>query len=152
MENRNSYSREGFIKELGHVRKIELANLIMDNASVDEMNEAGFSKISIQEMATQIKKNVVGYGDLKIEFSMTEEEKEERAAKIAAANTEAEKKSEDDNQVFVPDQTAGNEETIPEVDSNAPGTDPNYDETLGGNKTEHDSAENIIEEDNQPKG
>lgn len=178
MENRNSYTREAFIKELGHARKIELANMVMDGASIEDMNAAGFSRINIQEMYMQVKNNVTGFEDIQFNVPRTPEEEAARDEQVetANANAAAEKKSED--QASVPGQIAG-EATVPEpaapevpanpdvvrepatepvapegaevtpaVDAAAPGTDQNYDETLGGNKTDHD----VNSPDNAPRG
>lgn len=118
MDNRNSYSKEAFLKELAHARRIELATMLMDGASIAELTAAGFSRNIVIAMSSQIKNNVAGMEDFSFEYPRKEETSAVRKERIAAANAANEKKN-TDPQASAPDQTAGNEST--EVET--PGSD-----------------------------
>lgn len=61
MNGNNTQSKEGFIKALGHPRKVQLAELLFaEDVSVEKIAEAGFNRISALEMAREIKRNVEG--------------------------------------------------------------------------------------------
>lgn len=101
MENRNTQSKEGFLKTVTHPRKNELARMIFDGKTPDEMLAAGFGRLNVLEMARQIRHNVEGMEGLDVdiprgeEVAATEEvipsaEAETTVADTAAAQTTGE--------------------------------------------------------------
>lgn len=62
--NRNNVSREDYIARITHPRKRQLATMILDGASVAELNDAGFGRLNIMEAARDIKRNVEGQENL----------------------------------------------------------------------------------------
>lgn len=83
-------SREAFIKSLSHSRKIELANMILDDASVEDMKNAGFGRINILEMARKISADVEGKEDFSLDIPNDEAEtvgeKKESASDTATSD------------------------------------------------------------------
>lgn len=92
--NSNNLSREGYLKTFGHPRKKELAIMLLDGASVEELNEAGFGRINILEAARDIRLKVEGYADFKLDIPRgtgMDSSSSEDIARTAEAD-EAEKK------------------------------------------------------------
>ena len=74
MNGNNSQTKEFFIKSLGHPRKQELAGMIFDGAEVPAMIAAGFGRITILEMAREIKNSVIEMESLDIDIPRDESE------------------------------------------------------------------------------
>lgn len=138
MKGNNSSTREAFIKELGHPRKIELANMIFDGASVEEMKNAGYGRINILEMAREISRDVEGQENLSIDIprddAEPESEKKESASDATSDNANQESAS----------STPKNEN-----DGDAKASEDGKVDTLGGNPvgttTGQEDAEKIAE-------
>lgn len=153
--NSNTLSREGYLKTFGHPRKAELATMLLDGASVEELNAAGFGRINILEMASDIRLKVEGQKDFSIDIprgtgmdsSSTEDiartavaddaEKKESpsASQEAAASPEPAQgqpagDSETNDAGGSVDQRAPSGDVVPGVTANEPTAHPT--ETLGG--------------------
>jgi len=70
----NKLSREEFVNQIGHPRKIEMANMIFDGASFEVLQEAGFARVNVLEMTSKIKVYVEGMGDFKVGSEVVETE------------------------------------------------------------------------------
>jgi len=66
ISNTNSVSREQYLKGITHPRKRQLATMILDRASVEEMNAEGFARLNIMEASRDIRSKVEGERDLKV--------------------------------------------------------------------------------------
>lgn len=154
--NSNNLSREGYLKTFGHPRKKELAIMLLDGASVEELNAAGFGRINILEAARDIRLKVEGYADFKLDIPRgtgMDSSSSEDIARTAEAD-EAEKKespsasqeaaaspepaqgqpagdSETNDAGGSVDQVAPSGDVVPGVTANEPTAHPT--ETIGGN-------------------
>lgn len=72
MNGNNSQTKEGFLKSYGHPRKKELATMIFDGKTEEEMLAAGFGRINILEMARAIRTSVAGMEGLKLNIPRQE--------------------------------------------------------------------------------
>lgn len=92
--NNNSESRESYLAKITHPRKKELATMILDGASLEDMNAAGFGRLNILEAARVIRRNVQGQENLQIDIPRGEGMDSTSAADIerTAAADAAEKK------------------------------------------------------------
>lgn len=66
--NSNTLSREAYLKTFGHPRKKELAIMLLDGASVEDLNAAGFGRINILEAARDIRLKVEGQEGFSIDI------------------------------------------------------------------------------------
>ena len=55
----NKLTREEFVGQIGHPRKEEMANMILDEATFEELEEKGFGRINVLEMAALISANMI---------------------------------------------------------------------------------------------
>lgn len=122
MENNNLYSEKQYIESIGHPRKKELAELILSGATLEELQEKGFSKINAQESLKAIKLNVAGKEDLKIGSSVEEEDTTEETTDTTDENVGEEKKEEAESLDQVPQNDSEVTEPQAGVDV-APGQD-----------------------------
>lgn len=154
MANRNALSREAYLKTIAHPRKNELATMILDGASVEELNAAGFGRINILEAARDIRLKVEGKEDLSYDIPRGtggDSTSAEDIARTADADAEQKKSSSpqasdsESSQASVPgrhaddatpgegsvDQTAPSGDVVPGTTADEPTLNPT--ETLGGN-------------------
>ena len=75
MNGNNTQSKEGFIGTLGHPRKVELAEMLLaeEVASQQAFVDAGFNRITVLEMARDIRTNVEGMEDMSFDWPRDEE-------------------------------------------------------------------------------
>lgn len=148
--NNNSESRESYLAKITHPRKKELATMILDGASLEDMNAAGFGRLNILEAARVIRRNVQGQENLQIDIPRGEGMDSTSAADIerTAAADEAEKKAsaeasqvEQGSPASVTAQTAadsapGAEVTSPSENANMSDQDQNH-AADGNPETDH---------------
>ena len=60
MLGQNNQTVPGFIAAISHPRKKQLAEMLIDGATVEALAEVGFSRINALEMARSIRQNVEG--------------------------------------------------------------------------------------------
>lgn len=72
MEGHNKLTREEFLKGVSHPRKKELAEMLLDGKSKEEMVEAGYGRINILEMAREISRNVEDKKGFSVDFPRKE--------------------------------------------------------------------------------
>lgn len=84
-------TREDFIKGISHPRKVELANMIFDGVSFEDMQNAGFGRINVLEMAREISRDVEGQEELSVEVPSEDDgEKKESASDATSDNANQE--------------------------------------------------------------
>ena len=66
MSSNNQMSKEQFINQIGHVRKREMAAMILDGATFEELESKGFGRTNVQDMVAKIKIHVVGLEGFKV--------------------------------------------------------------------------------------
>lgn len=70
------YNKDTFIESLSHPRQVELAEMIFNEASPEEMVEKGYGRINVLEMAKKIAVNVEGFDDFVYDFPKDEAQAE----------------------------------------------------------------------------
>lgn len=80
MNGSNNKTREAFLAEFTHPRKLELATMILDGKNFDELKEAGYGRINVLEMVREINRNVEGQEDFELEVPEADLSEEEAAA------------------------------------------------------------------------
>lgn len=157
MANRNTLSREAYLKTISHPRKLELATMILDGATVEELNAKDFGRVNILEAARAIRLQVEGQEELSFDIPRgtgMDSTSAEDIAKTADADAEQKKESSplpsdgESSQASAPaqhvdgsadatpdqgsvDQKAPDGQVVPGVTADEPTLNPT--ETLGGN-------------------
>lgn len=135
--NNNTESRESYLAKISHPRKKQLATMILDGATLAEMNDAGFGRLNILEAANVIRRNVQGQENLQIDIPRGEGMDSTSTADIertAAADTAEKKESPEASKV---DDESPASVTAQTAASAAPGevTSPNQESSMSTEET-----------------
>jgi hypothetical protein len=68
MNGHNQMTVEGFIKNLSHPRKQELATMLLNGTTIEALDAAGYGRINVIEMATEIRQSITGMSDFVFDY------------------------------------------------------------------------------------
>lgn len=85
MNGNNTTTPEGFVKNLSHPRKKELATMLLNGTTIEALSAASFGRINVIEMARDIKRSVVGMEDFSFDYPRNADQNVS-APKVATTN------------------------------------------------------------------
>jgi hypothetical protein len=85
MNGNNTTTAEGFVKNLSHPRKKELATMLLNGTTIEALSAASFGRINVIEMARDIRRSVLGMEDFSFDYPRNVEQNVS-APKVAVTN------------------------------------------------------------------